>query len=96
MALEPKDQAKWLDRADKNKWSVSQLRIAIRTELAEFNDDEPNPKLFVWAKTADDLVRYLKAMDNEKPIEQWPTERREAVRAHLEDVHKLYERLCAL
>lgn len=93
MALESKDQKKWLNKAAESKWTVSQLRQAIRKDGAEYNDNEPNPQLFKGAKTADELWRYLQNQMNEQPVEQWPVDRKQAWKEKLKPLHELWERL---
>lgn len=41
-ALNPKDQSKWLIRAEKEKWSVVELRRQIRADLSEHGREVTN------------------------------------------------------
>lgn len=97
-ALKPREQKRWLqlaaDGAEGKRWTVSQLRQAIRASERTINDRrEPNPVLLEWAKPAGDLTRSLKKEISEEPIEAWPIERKAAMREELKELKEIIDRL---
>lgn len=96
--LKAREQRRWLqlaaDGAEGKRWTVSQLRQAIRASERTIRDArEPNPDLMEWAKPAGDLTRSLKKEISEEPIEAWPTERKEAMREELKELKEIIDRL---
>lgn len=97
-ALKIAQQRHWLQLAQgkdgAERWSVSQLRLAIRASQQVINDgDEKDPQVMRWAKPAEDLLRYLKQEDNQMPIENWSADRKRAMRTALEPVKQMVDRL---
>lgn len=91
--LRPKDQQHWLALASENKWSVSQLRQAIRASQAESREDGTKAVGFSALAWATQGLRWFKQRMNEKPIESWPEEQRNALKAGLKPIVDVYERL---
>lgn len=99
--LPPAQQKKWLGLAemgtDGKRWTVSQLRQAIRGSQSIFRDNEPDPGELPWAKPVGDLFRLLKQEEAKQPLDKWPKERRDAVRAcvgrEMEYIHGFWQRL---
>jgi hypothetical protein len=88
--LAPKAQAKFLALAIKDKLTVSQLRIAIRSASAEI---EAGPSLapigFIpaaWVSEGLRCIRHLNPQD-------WDEPRRQALRAQLRPIVQLYDSL---
>jgi hypothetical protein len=91
--LKPKDQQHWLALASENKWSVSQLRQAIRASQAESKEDGSKAAGFSVIGWATQGLRWFKQRMNDKPIEQWPAEQRSALKEGLKPIVDVYERL---
>jgi hypothetical protein len=103
LALEDeRTQDHYMAEAARNGWSVSQLRQAIRNELADGNGTgkEGGPTLdFAPARWANQFTRWIHVQVDPKaggtPIEEWDAKRREALRRELKpivDVHQALER----
>lgn len=91
--LKAKDQKHWLALASENKWSVSQLRQAIRASQAESKEDGTRGTDFSISAWAGKAVVWLRQRMNEKPIEQWPAAHRIALKEGLKPIVDVYERL---
>jgi hypothetical protein len=91
--LKPKDQQHWLALASENKWSVSQLRQAIRASQAESKEDGSKAAGFSVIGWATQGLRWFKQRINDKPIEQWPADQRNALKEGLKPIVEVYERL---
>lgn len=92
--LGQKDQRKWLSLAEESKWSVSQMRVAIRQSSGDYRDAKDVGSMgFNPMKEALDFARWFKRQDAEHPIETWPIEQCEALVKDFEPIIPFYERL---
>lgn len=87
--FKPKDQTHWLALANENKWSVSQLRQAIRASQAEVRDSESNGTAPTFSKWITDGMRWFRSHD----VTKMPSDQREAIKKELKPIVELYERL---
>ncbi len=72
-ALGAKEQKDWLKLAEENKWTVSELRQAIRQDNAHLTDGSEDGEPFApIASLWMDALRPLRKRENEKPLTDWP------------------------
>lgn len=73
-ALKPKEQAKWLAKAESGKWPVVELRKQIRLSGGEYNALKPDGKPidFIFTRL-DDLTHWL----FNRPADFWTADRRQ-------------------
>jgi hypothetical protein len=93
--LEAKDQQKFLQLASEGQWSVSQLRQAIRKDMAT-EAEQPTlrgPLGFVLSKPVGDIMRWFRVQLEEQPVDDMPKERREALKRELRPIVDVYETL---
>lgn len=92
--LPPKLQVKWLDAATQNHWSVSQLRVAIRTDGpgALFDAHASDGPIMRWPQDQplDKLIPWLQ----ERPADFWTDETKFFWREKLKPAAKIYQTLC--
>ena len=94
---DPAVQDDWLDRAEKEEWSVSELRVAIRQarkteEDAEKEDDDDGMEKSQLFRDCDSFSSLLKRAD----IAKLPRKTQEALLKRLEPIAKAYDQLCEL
>lgn len=93
--LNLRQQKKWLALAaegnDGQRWTVSQLRVALRLSLSEFAGDENEPTLNLCRpfKAIGDFVRFMKTDLENEPFESWTRERLEAFNKQTEGAREL-------
>ena len=88
-ALKPAEQRQWLARADAEHLTVAKLRAQInlaRCEQSALVSDGP-VVMFAGAKATDELLRFLAGW------EDWPAERRAAVRELLRPIVEVFNSL---
>lgn len=90
--LAPKEQKSWLNKADKERWSVSQLRQAIRSDGAEVVHDDTS-RLAEEFNPVEFSVRTIQWFNSQPPIAQWSPERREATKECLKPIVDMWEKL---
>jgi hypothetical protein len=89
-ALPPKEQTKWLARAEKEAMPVAALRREIRLAHGEGNALESDGPVIKFAvKWVDDLMHWLRG----RPAEFWTEDRCQAWRQRLGPVVDFYNRL---
>lgn len=85
-AVAPDQQEKWLALAEKNNWTVSELRQAIYAEENHRNPNLPGfekpPRLL---SVIGEFQREFNLLRNTRPIPDWPREQKTAVRKALEE-----------
>lgn len=87
--LSVRDQKRWLAKALEEKWSVSQLRCAIREAQAEFSEPSiPRPS-FIPINWVNEGLRHLRSL----PVEKWDTDQRKTLKNELKPIVELYESL---
>jgi hypothetical protein len=94
-ALEITEQKKWLEKANENEWTVSELRINMRKTLAEYNEIEDDPlspsfNLVAWSQEG---VRWLKQEIRKSPVDSWSQERKSLIKKDLEPLIEFYNKL---
>lgn len=94
-ALSTADQKRWLNKALENEWSVSELRINMRKDMAEYKDntEEIGSKSFNLVSWSQEGIRWIKSEARKNPIEDWPEERRRLIKKDLEPIVEIYNRL---
>jgi hypothetical protein len=94
-ALEVSEQKKWLEKANENEWTVSELRINMRKTLAEYNEieDEPLSPSFNLVAWSQEGVRWLKQEIRKAPVDNWPEERKQLIKKDLEPLIEFYNKL---
>lgn len=89
-ALEPKEQEKWLAKAEKEELPVAEIRRQIRQSQGDNNALESDGPVIKYAsKACDDLVNWIKT----RPEGFWDEARRTAWRARLRPIVEFYEKL---
>lgn len=89
-SLEPKEQEKWLAKAEKEELPVVEIRRQIRQSQGDNNALESDgPVLKFASKACDDLVNWIKS----QPEDFWDEERRAAWRGRLRPIVEFYETL---
>lgn len=93
--LSPSDQKKWLNKAMENEWSVSELRVNMRKDMAEYKDDteEIGSKSFNLVSWSQEGIRWIKSETRKNPIEDWSEERRRLIKKDLEPIVEIYNKL---
>lgn len=86
--LAPRDQKRFLKLATEDRWTVSQLRRAIRAEEASV-DEQPRTPAFMPRAWAEQGMRYFLRQE----VEGWEPQRREALKEELRPIIELFERL---
>jgi len=81
-SLSTKEQRYWLKQADDNKWSVSELRQAIRQSGAEDAEKAQHTDAFNPLRFALDFNRWATGVD----VEAMPSEQRELLKRDLKPV----------
>jgi hypothetical protein len=90
--LNSTQQTFWLAKAQSEKWTVSELRQALRAENAEVKHDDKS-------RLADDYnpvefaIKTIKWFNSQPPLTTWSRERREATKQCLQPVVELWEKL---
>jgi hypothetical protein len=89
-ALEPKDQEKWLAKAEAEELPVVEIRRQIRQSQGVQNAlQSDGPILKFASKACDDLVNWIRA----QPEDFWNEERRTAWRLRLQPIVEFWEKL---
>lgn len=95
-ALEPKDQEKWLAKAEKEELPLVEIRRQIRQSQGENNAlQSDGPVLKFASKSCDDLVNWLR----QHPLlpaggnDFWDEERRAAWRLRLQPIVEFWKQL---
>jgi hypothetical protein len=89
IAFGAKDQKKWLTKAIGEKWTVSQLRCAIRESEAEFTEPSiPRPS-FIPINWVNEGLRHLRSI----PVDRWDMDQRKTLKNELKPIVELYESL---
>jgi len=93
--LEDKDQGFFLKKAAAEKWTRSQLRQAIRKQLAVEREDgtADGAMAFVLSKQVGDIVRWFGVQMQAQPIDDMPPARRTALRRELQPIVDVYNAL---
>ena len=88
------DQDEWLGKASEEKWTVSELRRAIRASKALYAGDGGEAKgldaVFNPVRVKLDFARWL---SKQGPVGEWGKERREAIKRDLEPLAKFWGEL---
>jgi hypothetical protein len=85
---------KYLNMAEDNGWSVADLREHIRTNEADYaKDKDPGTSGFNPLAWATQGIRWFKQRMNDKPIAQWPSAQRAALKHDLKPIVEIYEQL---
>lgn len=93
-ALNAGEQTRWLEKAEREKWSAADLRQALRRRKAILAEEtEASPGLFKWARHASELARELKSQLAASPVSAWDDSRKRAVREELAPLKELIEAL---
>lgn len=85
-------QKSWLSKAEKFDWSVSELRQAIREALADRDAGDGKPFRPWFAEFARGVLSLNQHL-NRSPLDQWPKEQREALKAELKPLVEMYQNL---
>ncbi len=88
-SLSPKEQKQWLKKAEENKWSVSDLRLALRQDGKEVMQVETGGLGFNPLRMALDFNRWAKQQD----VSAMQPEAREALKRELKPVVDLWGKL---
>jgi hypothetical protein len=89
-ALEPREQQKWLAKAEKEELPVVEIRRQIRQSQGESNAlASDGPVLKFASKACDDLVNWIRS----QPEDFWNEERRTAWRERLRPIVEFWEKL---
>lgn len=89
--LGPEEQAKYLKEAETNDWTVSELRISIRRAAATKKRSSAKVLGFVPAAWIAHGLRWFRQQD----FDDWPPDKREALRALLKPLVDIYRSLDA-
>lgn len=89
-ALKPKEQKKWLEKAEAEKWSVSDLRRAIRQAGAD-----PNAKMndHTPFNSPTNKIREAYNWLTRQPDDFWTPEIKQLWKKELEPFAKLYQKI---
>lgn len=97
-ALEhPDDQKRWLNEAEENGWSVSELTLNVRAWLAETDKQIALPLVgsdLLLSGFIPDLRRRINKLVSGQAIHDWPVEQRMAIRADVISLRDGTLRLC--
>ena len=82
--MSPEDQERWLNEAVKNKWSVKELKAAIKAEYSDPLAGVCHETSFSWLTWVTQGERWLKF--EIEGISEWETERVEAIKRDLDRI----------
>lgn len=91
--LEPAEQKVWLAKALEFHWTVSELRVNMRKNLAEYSEDDSYSKSFNLVSWTQEGLRWLKQEARKNPIENWGEERKILIKKDLEPIVEIYNAL---
>jgi hypothetical protein len=93
--LEVAQQKEWLQKANDNEWTVSELRINMRKSLAEYNEieDENVSSSFNLVAWSQEGIRWLKQESRKIPLDKWSDERKQLIKKDLEPIVEVYNKL---
>lgn len=89
----PNDQELWLARAESNKWSVMDLREAIRDSKAKKQPKDQGNKANAFAAIITQAQRWISELEQSNPIDTWLPIERQNTKAQLKPLVDFYERL---
>jgi hypothetical protein len=94
-SLVHKQQQHWLALAVEGKWTVSQLRQAMRAAQADDKPKDTDNSMggFSVAGWVMKGALWFKQRMNATPIEQWPKEQKDAIKEQLQPIVDVYQRL---
>jgi hypothetical protein len=94
--LNPSEQEELLERAERENWTRSELREAVR-QIKKSAPDEPEPSVgFVAEPCINELLRgFSSEIQRRGSVDRWPQPVRQAWRTALKPIIKLYEDLAA-
>jgi len=87
-----KDQIKYLDLAEKNEWSVSELRQRIREDQSTEDEEVCEQQSTVGFIPRVWVLEGVRSLRNAK-VEAWPREKKAALREELKPIVELYNQL---
>jgi hypothetical protein len=88
-ALPEEDQVSFLDAAEQKKWTVSELRIAVRRSQATHKRSNAKCLGFIPSVWAAEFVRWARQQD----FAAWSEDRKAALRSELRPVIDIYKAL---
>jgi hypothetical protein len=92
--LSRKEQDKWLELAEENKWSVAELREQLRDDGAEYANEDHGKPIKTFASHASSLGRIIN--QNGDSMTLWSQDERDRTAELLRPIVDFYARLRAL
>jgi hypothetical protein len=96
MSLPAKKQATFLKEAATKKWSVAQLRAAVRMDSSQYGREraaEAGGSRFNIMRWTQEGIRWLQRETRAQPVASWPLERRRLLKRDLQPLIAVYEQL---
>jgi len=82
----------WLRKAESKQWSVEDLRQAIAEKNGSRCEGPPIAR-FVPRRVVADQVRWFRQQFDDEPLEDWPAERRAALKKEYEPLLEILSKL---